>query len=305
MDVQLIYEGKDIAGAIEVNKVDITDTAGGMADSLEVRANDTQGVWSQWNPQKNDTIQVIQDGFDSGIMYVDEIEQQRGYYIIRALSLPQETKTNKTKCWEEVRFLEFAGEIAVRYGMQLQTYGIENYLYSRVEQTEQTDFEFLAFRCMLEGYALKITGGEVVIYKEQYMESQQPAKTIHLTDLDGDYQFKIKSTGIYSACTVTQGSIQVEYKAEGVYGPTFRVDNIGLSGPGEAARYAQNILRHYNKQERIGRCSIQLDLGIAAGNTIQIVGVGMADGKYFCEKIIHKVIEKKSLLRLRKPLEGY
>ncbi|PNT91293.1 phage late control D family protein [Clostridium thermosuccinogenes] len=303
--MQLIYNGKDITAAVDVNKADIIDTAGGRADSLELCMSDTEGIWSSWKPQKNDTVKVIQDGFSSGLMYVDELEQQRGFYIIRALSIPQESKTHRTKSWEEVRFLEFAGEIAARYGFTLQTYGVENYLYSRLDQNDQADFEFLAFRCMLEGYALKITDKKVVIYDERYMESQEAVKTVYLLDFDGNFKFKNKSNGIYGACRVVYGSIKSEYKASGIYGPVLDIPNIALSSQAEADRYAKNILRYHNKYEQTGKCTIQLDTGLAAGNSIQITGVGMADGKQFCEQVIHKLVEGKTVLNLRRPLEGY
>jgi len=303
--MQIIYEGKDITSSVDIHRADITDIAGGKADSLEICFSDPEGMWSKWKPQKNDTIEIIEDGFSSGEMYIDELEQQRGLYIIRALSIPQEAKTHKTKSWEQVRFLEFAREIASRYGFTLQTYGIENYLYNRLDQNNQADFEFLALRCMLEGYALKITDKKVVIYDERYMENQQAVKTIYLSDFDGNFKFKNKSTEIYSSCRVTYGSIQSEYKATGIYGPTLNISNIVLSSQAEAERYAKNILRFYNKYEQTGKCPIEFDAGIAASCNVQIVDVGMADGKYFCEKVVHRLVEGKTVLNLRRPLEGY
>lgn len=302
--MQLIYEGKDITQAVEINKADITDTAGGIADSLEIYANDTKGLWSSWKPQKNDTIQLNQNGFSSGLMFIDELEQQRGFYIIRALSLPQKAKTHNTKCWEDVRFLEFAGEIANKYGFELQTYGIENYLYSRLDQNEQADFEFLAFRCMLEGYMLKISDKKVIIYDERYMESQPAAKTIYLSDFDGTYKFKSKSTGIYGSCELSKNSLKSTYLTS-AYGPILRIKDIDTTNQAEADRYTKNILRSYNKQETTGKITIKLDTGITAGNNIQIADVGMADGKYFVEQAVHSLVIKKTALRLRRVLEGY
>ena len=301
--MQLIYEGKDIAASVGINKADITDNAGGIADSLELYMNDTIGLWSSWKPQKNNVVNLGQSGLTSGGMYVDELEQERGFYIIRALSIPQEAKTRNTKCWEDVRFMEFSGEIANKYGFELQTYGIDNYLYSRLDQNELADFEFLAYRCMLEGYMLKITDKKVIIYGEMYLESLAVARTIYLSDIDGAYKFKTKSNGIYGACELTRGMAKSEYPAK--YGPTLKINNIDITNQGEADRYTKNILRFYNKQETTGKFNIKLDTGITAGNTIQIAGAGMADGKYFCEQAVHRLVEKKTSLRLRKVLEGY
>lgn len=304
--MQLIYEGKDITSAVEIHKTDVTDNAGGVADSLEVGFDDPKNLWSQWKPKKNDTVEIIQDGFSSGVMYVDELEQGRGIYTIRALSIPQEAKTENTKAWEQVRFLELATEISSKYGFQLQTYGIQNYLYERLDQSERADFEYLSWRCMLEGYALKLTGEKAVIYDERYMEGLAPVKTIYGDQFDGSYRFKIKSTDIFRSCRITFGSIQYEFQpANGPAGPVLKINELYVSSQGEAERYAKSLLRYKNKFEYAGYFTIELDTSIAAANNIQVQGVGYADGKYFCEQVIHRLVDKKSFFKVRKPLEGY
>lgn len=304
--MQVIYENSDITSLVNINKADFTDNAGGIADSLDIQFGDPEGVWSKWKPKRNDKVQISQGSFKSGLMFIDELEQQRGMFKIRALSIPQEAKSCNTKGWEAVRFLELASELASRYGFQLQTYGTTNYLYDRVDQFEKADFEFLSDRCLLEGYLLKITDSKVVIYSEAYMEGMQEVKTINLQQFDGAYNFKDTSTGIYNSCTINYGSIKCEYKpAAAPIGPVLSYKDIYIASQGEGERYAKNLLRAYNKNESTGRCTIELDTALAAGNSINIKGVGLADGKYFCSQIVHKLMDKKTNLKLRKPLEGY
>lgn len=303
--MQLIYDGKDITDAVEIQVADIMDNAGGIADSVEIHFDDPKGVWSQWEPKKNDKIQLNNDSNNSGIMHVDELEQQRGIFVVKALSIPQEAKTTHTKGWEEVRFLEIANEIASKYGFKLETYGIQNHLYNRVDQYEQADFVFLAHRCALEGYMLKITDGKVVIYDEKYMESLTPVRTINADEFDGNYSFKSISTGIYGSCKITHGNIYYTFKPSNVYGPQLNVPDVYISSQGEAERYSKGLLRFRNKYENVGYIKVELDPTIAAGNTIQIQGVGLSDGKYFCNQVTHKLVDNKTVLRLRKPLEGY
>lgn len=305
MHLKLIYEGKDITDEVQIQSADITDNAGGMADSLEICFSDTKKLWSEWKPRKNNKVQIIQDGFDTGEMYIDELEQQRGIFIIRALSIPKEAKTQYTKAWENVRFMEFAGEIASKYGFELQAYGIENHLYTRVDQFEMADFEFLAWRCRLEGYMIKIAGNKVVIYDERFMENTEPANTINLGTMDGNYAFKSKSTGVYGICRVTCGSLQYEFTAANVLGPTLKINDMYFDSLAEGERYSKGLLRYHNKHENIGKFTIKLDPGLAAGNTINISGIGLGDGKYFCDQVVHKLVSNKTYLRVRRPLEGY
>jgi hypothetical protein len=127
----LLYKNKDITGYVSINKAEFTDNAGGIADSLELIFNDPNELWDSWVPVKNDTISIIENGLSTGTMYIDELEKRRGTFIIRALSIPQKAKDSNTQAWESIRFLEFATEIATRYGFSLETYGITNYLYDR------------------------------------------------------------------------------------------------------------------------------------------------------------------------------
>ena len=304
--MQLIYRGKDITDAVEISKADIIDNAGGIADSVELQFNDPRGYWRDWKPQKNDEVEIIHEGFKSGAMFVDELEQNRGTFIVRALSIPQVAKTSETKAWEDIRLLQVAEELAAKHRFDLQHYGIENHLYSRIDQQNIADFEHLSQRCMLEGYALKLTDRKAVIYDERYMESQLSVKAVYMDQFDGPFKFWDKATGTYSACTLSYGNISYTFKPDiGPTGPVLKVKNIYVSSRAEAERFASNILRNKNKDENTGYFTIQLDAGIAAGNTMLLPDTGFGDGKYFCYQVVHKIIEQKSFIRVRKPLEGY
>jgi phage protein D len=304
--MQLIYEEVDITKRIHISKADIIDNAGGTADSIELWLSDVEGLWSQWKPKKDDTIRVIQDGFSSGIMYVDELEQQRGTFIIRALSIPQRAKTDTTRAWESIRFLELSTELARKYGFSLQSYGVENYFYERLDQFEEADFKFLLMNCILEGCTLKLSDNKVIIYNESYMEKLDAIKTIYSSSFDGNYRFYSKASGIYSTCKLSYDNIKCEFTPSiGPQGPALKRQDIFLSSQENGERYAKNLLRFYNKYENTGEFTIKLDTDIAAGNNLNISGLGIADGKYFCDKVIHKLVEEKTFLKLRKTLEVY
>jgi uncharacterized protein len=306
--MKLIYEGVDITNKVSISKAELTDNAGGVADSIELIFNDPKGLWSTWKPSKNDIIEISQNGLTSGSMYVDEIEQKRGTFIIRALSIPQEAKTTQTKAWESVRFLQFATEIVSKYGFTIESYGIENYLYNRVNQDEVADFQFLAWRCILEGYMLKIIDNKAVIYCEPYIESLNSTKTINIEEFDGDYKFLDKSVAVFNSCQLIYGNYNSAFKpANEINGPIYKhINSIFISSQGEADRYTKNLLRYKNKQERSGRFNIKLDTDISAGNNINIEGIGLADGKYFCEQVRHNLVDNgRSTIKVRRPLIGY
>ena len=304
--MKLIYEGKDITDYINFSKAEFTDNAGNIVDSLELIFNHPKGIWDTWKPQKNDKISISQDGLSTGEMYLDEIEQRRGTFIIRALSVPQKAKNSNTQAWESVRFLEFATEIASRYGFTIETYGIENYLYDRVDQNEEADFSFLARRCLLEGYVLKIADNKVIIYDEAYIESQD-SKEIDSNLFDGDYKFLSKSHEVYNSCQLACGDLKVIYTpSTTLNGPILKSSDLYFSSLDEGNRFAKNILRSKNKYENTGIFTLKLNTELTAGSNINITGVGISDGKYMCEQTKHNFVDDgRTYFRTRKILEGY
>jgi len=309
--MNIIYNGTDITSSVHPVSIQITDNAGGKPDSLSVVFSDANGIWSKWRPAKNDTIQIRENGFDTGVMYVDQLVQTAGRFGIMALSIPQQSKTARSQGWENVRFLEFATQIASRYGFKLRAYDVTNHLYERVDQREEPDFAFLAYRCMLEGYALKINNRTVVIYDEAKQEQKavDPKRgVIRESDINGAFEFIDKSTDIYEKCVVRSltpgGYIEGEFQAPGVRGPTLKRNDYAAS-QAEAIRWARGILRNYNKHMVTGTMTINLNTHYAAGTVVAVQDIGMFDGKYIIDRLVHDLLNNRSKLWLRRPLEGY
>ena len=309
--MNVLYNAVDITNSVEPIKAILTDNSGGVPDSIECIFSDTSDLWSQWKPKKNDTLEIKQNGYSTGIMYIDELIQSAGIFKLKALSIPHHSKTARSQGWENVRFLEFVNEIAGRYGFTVQTYGIENYLYKRVDQIEQADFSFLAYRCMLEGYALKINNKNVVIYNESLLEQKgidSVGSIIYKSDILNNFEFKDKSTDIFSKCLIkssgSNGFIQGQFEDENVYGATL-TKQIYCSDQGEANRFAKGYLRATNKQMITGTFPIKLNTSYAAGTNVEIKKIGMFDDKYFINRLVHDLMNNRTNLCLRKALEGY
>ena len=304
--MRLIYEGKDITNDVEINKADIYDRAGGKADSMDLIIADTISLWSKWKPAKGDRIKYQSKGFDTGIMYVDEWEQDPGIIILRAISTPLESKTEKTRTWRNIRFLKIAQDISAIYGLTLKTYHINNHLYDHIDQVRETDFGFLNRLCIREGYALKITDQKAVIYDERTMEQSEPVITITNPD---NYSFKSFSDGLKSNCIIkyltnTGKTIEYEFKIPGVSGGTLKINEY-LGSQAEAERFSKGYLRSINKYETTGAVIIPFNGKVAGGNMVKVTGVGLSDGRYFVDSITHRLTNGETDIYLRRPLEGY
>jgi len=309
--MNIIYNDVDITADVQPIMLKLIDNAGGKADSITAVFADPEGKWSLWKPSKNDRLQIKKDGYDTGVMFIDHIGQFAGKFEIKALSIPQESKTARTQAWEDVRLLEIATEIAVRYGFKLKTFNITNHFYKRIDQLEEADFSFLSNLCTLEGYALKINDRSLVIYDESKEEQKIPDEsktTFFPHDMIGGFEFTNKSIDIYSKCIVRSQTltwyIEAEHKDPNVNGPSM-IKNIYAQDIAEAQRWAKGILRSYNKLMVSGKFTTELKTGYAAASNLFVRDVGMFDGKYFVHRIEHDLINNRTAFTVRRPLEGY
>lgn len=308
--MNLIYKNIDITDNVKILNANINDTAGGQADSAELILSDTEKLWRTWGPEKGDIFQIKQNGFSSGAMYVYYIQDYAGAFTIKGRSIPPKAKTPNTRAWENARFKSIAEDIANNYGFKLETYGISDWQYDRVDQINEPDLKFLSDRCVLESCCLKVHNKRIIIYSEPYMEALSPVLTLTSNDLIGEPLFTTVSEGLFSSCNIkyldkNNQLISYTYKPDKAPdGPEIK-SNIKVSSLGEAERFSKGLLRYANKQETIGNISIKLNLELASGNTINLVNMGSFSGKYFIYNCAQRLLEDVTNLHIRKVLEGY
>lgn len=296
--MHIVYDGVDITEAVSLQKAVIMDRVCGKLDCIEILANNPVNEWSGWNPKKEDRIVLKQDGFTSGEMYVYSVKQHLGGINFVAVPIKQISKEPHTQSWENVTLFELLGEFARRHSLELKTYNVTNHRYHRINQIGQADFSFLNQRCVLEGYGLKITDHNLVIFDERFMENQSPV-IVHKTDCLGDFNFHDKAHNVYGSCMI-QGTYFYTFHDPNTKGPVLVLDSIQASSIGEAERFAKNSLRNFNKYEYTLQISTKLNLGLAAGIPVQLQGFGLADHIYFIDELQHSLLEDRTSLGLRK-----
>jgi hypothetical protein len=308
--MELIYKGVGITDKVNIMSSDIYDISGGKADSAELMLSDPVKSWREWNPQKGDEFEIKHKGFRSGTMYVFFIHDNAGTFIIKGRSIPSKAKTPHNRSWEKIKFIDIAGDIANDYGFSLEKYGVSDWLYNRVDQLEIPDFKFLHERCIMESCCLKIHNKKIIIYSEPYIESLDPILTLAHDDLIEAPVFTTISEGLFSACSVkyTDPSNKL---ADYIFSPNTAPDGPILKIPKrltnlmEAERFTRGWLRSANKWETYGEIKIQQNLTVAAGNNITLSGFGSFSGKYFVYECSQFLLGGKTVLNIRKVLEGY
>jgi phage protein D len=302
---QIFYQGKDISADVEVSNLLVTDSCGDQADAIEAKFANSENQWSNWMPQKEDALSIVNQGYRSGNMWIDRIRQEGGVVALGAVSVPPGGKTKRTKAWENITLITIAAEQAAQYGLSAQFLNVPSFSYARVDQVGRGDFGFLQERAMLEGCSIKIQDKKFFLYSDAYMEGLAVVKTIDASDFFHEPHFSDSSGGTYHSCTVAWQSFGGTYTDSNAVGPELRVNNYPVFSSGEAQRFAKNILRKYNKKEYIGEIAVMLDTAITAGNTIHISGMGLSDGTYFIDTAQHNFSEEISRFTIHRCFTRY
>ena len=195
--------------------------------------------------------------------------------------------------------------MANRHGLKYEGYNIPNVLYEYVCQDDQPDFIFLNTRCKLEGCAFLVYDGKLVVYGEQELEAGTPAKTMTL-DTTAKFNYSDNTSKSYKSADIVNGSITGTYSATSEQGSRHlrKIINIPMHSIGEAERFAKNLLRLENKNQKTGTIQRDIQRDLAAGSVINLKTTGAQswDGPAFITHIRHDLVHLKSKIDIRRPL---
>ncbi|MTI49708.1 MAG: phage late control D family protein [Firmicutes bacterium] len=298
--MKVIYNSRDIYDQVDIRIADMTLNSGAKLDSITVEFNNSDNEWSSWNPRKNDTLEIRQDGLSSGRMYIDTIKQKESVIVLKALPIKKSSKEKHTKSWEHISLIELLKEFSQKHKLTLKTYNITNYRYERVNQINQSDFIFLHQRCALEGYVFKIQNNSLIVFDEKALE-QQSRIEITKDEIIGDFDYKVNDA--YKGVRIKYRDIDYTYYSpEEIEGPIYTITDLLVSNYEEAQRFTKNILRNTNKYQSTLAISTKLRSDISAGSVVSFRGTGLADGDYYIFQSINRITSNRNEFALRKVL---
>jgi len=306
--MRVIFKGSDITKDISLNYCVHDMYAERESDSVTLRFNDPKGVWSKWNPKTGDDVSFEKDSGKTGKMFIHSLKPENGLYTVRAMSMPISGKVRKSRSWDSLRFLKLANTIASENGLGFKNYGCEDFLYTFMEQRNETDFELFYRVCMLEGCQMLIYDGNLIAYNEQQFEAKPPTGTLDIGD-DGVFEYINNSHETYGSAEVSVGKYTGTFNAPRVNNSRILRPNfpIRVNSDAEAVRYAHGLLRNANKNEKRGTFSKDLILGYAAASLTRLstTKASAFNGTVFISRIRHDYIGNKSRVYFRGILEGY
>lgn len=274
-----------------------------------------------------------------GKFEIDELEVSSAPNVVTikavAISISDDStlrSTLRSHTWENISVQKVANDIAWQNGMKLQWYCDDNPNIDKLEQNDESDLDVLQKICDDAGFALKVTTDTIIIFdvekfekEDVYAEYYHPGTTILnivenqpkpvQTDALFNYSFKAKIRDVYKKCHVKYAKDKDKSVIESTFiapdkkekeGATLEVHQ-QVSSQAEADRLAKKKLREKNCEEFTGSFASDGNMGLCAGETIEMIGFGNFSGKYIITQAKHDINSSgfTSSVEIRKCLDGY
>lgn len=291
--MNIIYEGVDITQRVSVQKYTHESYAEQHADILKIKFNDSAALWDKWSPKEGDTIEMSEGYEKTGTMYVRDCIAESNYYTITAYSYPAEMEQIREQRWNNISLKALGNDIAKRYDFEFLSFGVTDHTFLNLHQCNLSDLDFFEKLAVLCGCAFIMYNKQMILYSEEYLESQTVKET---ASIDGANRFKFKKKPTYTGCTVTDGTISYTFGQKDRI-ITEKLDVV-LASRGEAQLFAKNLLKFKNKFHKSGYFYIN-SKELTAGSIINISSPSVTSfsGKIFIYKIRYGTSHTKVFFR--------
>ena len=319
--VSVTFDGADITKniALYFKSLTYTDDTDDMADDLKIVLQDRGRLWlEKWLTEaveaaaggKLSISAVITpenwkktEKLKTGAFELDSVDASSppAEVTISAASLAFSSslrQTKKSKAWNNYNLSGIASEIAAAGGMSCMYESSVNPSYDRVEQTKQSDIDFLKKLCQDAGISIKATDGKLVLYDQATYEAKAPVLTIENGAKGGYIKYKLHSGSAdtqYAKCRVryqdpgTGTCIEGTAEDSSVSGDQCLEITAKVGSVGEAQTLAKKHLRLHNKLAKTATFTLPGDVGLVAGVTVELKGWGGWDGKYIVTRAVHTI----------------
>lgn len=313
VEVDIAFNGKDVSGLINnyVTNVTYEDVAKDRSDSIDISIHNIDMKWlSDWYPHKGDTIEAnynFKDWNGEG----DNFTLKTGTFILDDMGFSGNPKTatlsgvaipanasfstlERHKTWKKVTIQKIANTIARRYRLQF-SYDAPNVTISSLEQTNQTDSDFLYNLCQKYNFGMKVYNNKLIIYDPARME-QKPVVCEITPDsfIDGSWNYNDTLDGIYNGARISYKVKKDSSETKSVYygsvkekaddARTLKISERANSAA-DAKYKACAAINKSNMQATKLTGAIWPDSRIMAGVCVECKGFGVPDGKYFVDLV--------------------
>jgi hypothetical protein len=307
--LSVFYNGKNITKNIKgyLQSFTYNDVASGSSDDIELTLNNRDlRFMNKSKPCKGDKISANihmynwskngqKRSFKCGTFILDDLTMAEPPLTcdIGAVSMPVngDFKTRKrTKTYKNVTLKEIAKTIAKRAGVTL-FYSAQNIHIKEIEQSKAADSEFLQSVCEDYGLGFKVYNGKIVVFDEETYEKKAPVVTLRRKKDIVNWTWNTTLQGTYTGAKVTYTDADDNKEHHITIGKAGRLLDVNVTAfsKKDAGLKAKAQLANENKKRTTMTLTIFPNPKIIATSTVRISGLYKLSGKYYVDKVSHKL----------------
>ena len=317
IDCTILYDGSDVGLSGRIKSINYTDNSSGTADEIVLTLEGRDADWLQYDfiPEKEHDLDVTfylnnwhKEGdrltYHCGNFILDDLTYSGSprLCVIRGVSVPadQSFQTGPvSKTWKKVTLRQIAEEIKEKYGMTDLYYWTGEPIIDAVEQSNQTDSEFIYDLCEKQGNFLKVYKKALVIFDKAAYEQRGITARFTEKDFAGKWSWNSTLNGTYTGVTLSYTDPKTKKRKKGEKqqvinitvgeGPRLLHLNQKADSEGEAQRIGKAKVNAENEKSVTMTFSAAGDPNVVATCNIEIFDMGRCDGKYFVDKVTHQI----------------
>lgn len=292
--MEIYYQGTDITEMVRVRKCIARDTCGGRCDSLEIEFDNAAG-WYSWGPEEDDQIIVTQNGYSTGVMYLNTVLPEEGHYRIWATALPCTARQKRYRSFAGKTIEEIMRACGMASGMDFAIYGIDGQAtIPYIQQENESAAAFLYRLLKFEGAALKCVNGKYTAIGISYAQARPVHQTIEIGAKQTGAEYR-RGGATYKSVTVK--TPYAKATAEDLLVASTHAQiilNLPARNDIQAGRWARGVLMYHNRQAETLSIESEFNPGFSTMTRIDITGGTDATGDWIIEEAEHDFYNRKS-----------
>ena len=297
--------GEEIARLVE--SLTYVDNAADNSDSIDITLDAQDSGWlNGWLPDMGATLRPKILGFDwerpgdhrrieCGLFVLDDVSFSDAPTTLQlgGVSKPSDSdfsELEREAIWKNTTIQRIGATIAARYGLGF-TYDADDYDIECDEQ-DGTDSSYYNTLCRNYGLILKVYARRLWVYDREKYKAKPAVKTFHRTDIrPGSFGWDTTLSGTYTGgyFNYTDADKDIDIVCSVGGGTHTKSVNRRATSVYDASLQLVAELNNANHGTVKLKFGVDGEWQVSAGNCIEIAGYGQLDGKYFVDKVTHKV----------------
>lgn len=297
--MQLIYEGVDISHRVDIHKCIHRDVSRGRSDSMEIEFEHAAD-WYAWKPETGDRIEVLQNGYSTGILFLNTILPENGKYRMIATSLPPAAQVKAWQSFENMRLGDIMRACAAQCGMEWALYGLDAGIrYSYLERRNEGCAAFLDRLLGMEGAVLKCVNGRLAGISIIYAQDIAAMQELSISPAQDAARYTHRKAMKYGALHIRTPYADAFAQDSAATGDEHPIlTSIPAADNLQAGRWSRGMLLMHNRQAEGLELTTELNIGMTALARINITGGTDADGEWMVDEAEHDFIRERTQARL-------